>query len=252
MSINYEHKNNLHTSSGSQAALSEIFDDWKPNSLLDVGCGLGTWTKAAIDFGIADAFGVDGVDISQEQLFIDSQLFEQLDLTDKWNLNRRFDVVICLEVAEHLDSVYAENLIKTLTVHSDFVVFSAAPPWQSGQNHVNCQDPVYWQDIFNRMGFTCSDEIRWKLWEKSAIEPWYRQNLFIARYAPDKAGKENRIKAVIHPELLSFIETDFEKEAKKVAYKERVAQIENGVMPVRWYFESSFSSMRKKLERRVF
>ena len=32
----------------------------KPQSVVDVGCGLGTWLSVFKDFGVKDVFGIDG------------------------------------------------------------------------------------------------------------------------------------------------------------------------------------------------
>jgi len=245
MQVDYDHQKNLHTENGPRAALPLIFGDWKPNSLLDVGCGLGTWLKAAVEFGIPDIFGIDGVDIPKDKLLISSDLFQQHNLTLPIDLGRRFDVALCLEVAEHLDEIFAKNIVKILTSHTDVVIFSAAPPWQTGQHHVNCQHPAYWQSLFNEAGFTCFDEVRWRIWNHSEIEPWYRQNIFIAKRNSSESGQEERIKAVVHPELLPVIEGD----VKFKSYIERVKQIEDGAMPVEWYLRALVQGFKSKLAR---
>jgi SAM-dependent methyltransferase len=181
MIIEYDHSSNLHTLVGPQATLPVLFANEKPLSLLDVGCGNGTWLKAAIDFGIPDVFGVDGVEVPPDKMYIPAENIRHQDLTRPWNLGRRFDAVLCLEVAEHLDSSFAPLLIDALVKHGDRIYFSAASPGQSGQHHVNCQWPAYWQRLFNEHGYVCEDNLRWLIWDDSQIEPWYRQNLFLAR-----------------------------------------------------------------------
>jgi len=173
-----------------------------PESLVDVGCGTGTWLRAAIDSGISDVIGIDGVEIPRDRLLFPSDKFHCRDLCAPVDLGRRFELAICLEVAEHLDQDAGRILIRTLTKHADVILFSAACPGQSGQHHVNCQWPEYWQALFNSEGYACDDSPRWTIWDDSLIEVWYRQNIFIARRDPG-AGKEPRIKSIIHPEMAS-------------------------------------------------
>jgi SAM-dependent methyltransferase len=241
MSVDYDHSQNIHTLEGPRIALPLIFADAKPRSLLDVGCGLGTWLNAALEFGIPDVFGVDGVGIARDKLLVPEVFFRQHDLTKPWSLGRRFDVVLCLEVGEHLEEEYAAMLVDSLVGHSDLIYFSAAVPGQPGQHHVNCQWPGYWQNLFNKRGFACSDALRWKIWDNKNVECWYRQNLFSARKDPRQAGKEPRLPAVLHPEISELI--------IRGAATQR---IEEGRMRVAWYARIPFLALKHKLMRRLF
>jgi SAM-dependent methyltransferase len=201
MKVDYDHSRNIHTVGGASAALSAIFEAGTPTSLLDVGCGTGTWLAAAIQMGVPDVLGIDGVDLTPEHLLFPAERFMKVDLGSPVRLGRRFAAALCLEVAEHLESTAAMGLIDTLTAHSDLVVFSAACPRQIGQHHVNCQWPSYWQELFNAHSYSCWDEVRWRIWNDARIEPWYRQNLFIARRDESNAGDEPRLLPVVHPEI---------------------------------------------------
>ena len=83
-----------------------------------------------------------------------------IDLTQEWSLGRRFDAVLCLELAELCEAGHASGLVEGLAAHSDTISFSAACPNQGGQHHVNCQWPDYWQQLFNVRGYGCSDTPR--------------------------------------------------------------------------------------------
>jgi hypothetical protein len=244
MNIDYDHSQNLHTLSGPRTTLPLLFAEQKPSSLLDVGCGTGTWLKAAMDFGIADVFGVEGVEIPADKLHVPVEKVRRQDLTRSWNLGRQFDAIICFEVAEHLESSFAATLIDALTRHSDKIYFSAACPEQLGQHHVNCQWPAYWQKLFNDRGFTCSDDVRWRIWDNTLIEPWYRQNIFYARKDASSAGTEPRIPSVIHPENMSMA-------SKSDRYENQVKQIEGGHMTASWYVKTFISAMASKIKRHV-
>lgn len=241
MTIDYDHSLNRHSLSGPRAAFPAIFPT-PPKSVLDVGCGLGTWLKAAQEAGVPDVFGVDGISVPPEKFLVSKTLFRHQDLNQAWDLGRRFEAALCLEVAEHLDETVAGNLIAALARHADTVVFGAACPGQGGQHHVNCQWPAYWQKLFNDCGYVCTDEVRWQIWEDERIEPWYRQNLFVARRDPDQAGKEPRILPVLNPDSLALIIQD--EQSKQI---ERIA---GGALPVKWYLNVFPKVLFNKLMRR--
>jgi SAM-dependent methyltransferase len=237
--IDYDHAANIHGSEGPRKAFSRLVPGLLPSSVLDVGCGTGTWLRAAFDAGIRDVLGIDGVAISSDRLLIPPECFMVRDLTKSINLGRRFDLAICLEVGEHIDFRHARTLIQTLAAHSDCIVFSAAAPGQAGQHHVNCEPPSAWQERFNELGFVCDDEVRWRLWDETSLEPWYRQNMFVARKSPARASNEPRIKTVIHPDMLRC----FQWKAVKA--------IEGGSMPAKWYLNAPARAFAAKARRKV-
>lgn len=242
MTLNYDYSKNLHTTEGPREALKLMLEGLDSSSILDVGCGQGHWLNAAENMGIIDVIGIDGNSIEASELLFPSEKFKQLDLNEPWNLQRKFDVLICLEVAEHLDEISAECFIKCLCNHSNLIFFSAACPDQMGQNHVHCRWPAYWQKMFNDYGFICIDEIRFKLWNCDAVEPWYRQNMFAAVYKPGQSGNERRILPIIHPNMVRHLCLS---QNSGIPFE----SIKNGLMPLRWYFSTLSRAFLKKLVR---
>lgn len=246
MSIAYTHLTKEHSVAGARAALPIVLAHRTLHSLLDVGCGTGTWLKAAIECGITDVIGVDGVRIEPAELQVPAELIRHFDLTKSWSLERRFDVAICLEVAEHLDPTSGPSLIRALANHSDLVLFSAACPGQPGQHHVNCRWPSYWQSLFNECGYVCEDDLRAQIWDDPRIEPWYRQNLFLARRDPESAGNELRIHSLVHPAMWKF-----ESGVSWAPLAEHLDEIENGSMPITWYMTVPAKALWAKIARKV-
>ena len=214
-------------------------------SLLDVGCGTGTWMRAALEYGLQDVLGVDGVHPPAAQLHVPPTLVCSADLTRPWSADRRFDLTLCLEVAEHLDPGAADTLLDTLISHSDRIFFSAACPGQPGQHHVNCQWPAYWQERFNHRGYVCTDAVRWQIWDLPSVDPWYRQNLFLATRDPAIAGNETRIRPIIHPEMLASLSSSSDFQVSTAVTR----AIESGSMPVSWYLSAPLTALMRKTTR---
>ena len=145
-------------------------------SVVDVGCGSGTWTRASLDAG-CDAIGIDGHVVQHGQLLFPPDRFHRRDLSRPLSLPNRCDLANCLEVAEHLAPSRAPSFVSDLCNLADVVLFSAAVPGQGGTHHVNEQWPSYWIPLFERQGFTPVDCFRWQLWDRDEVAWWYVQNL---------------------------------------------------------------------------
>jgi SAM-dependent methyltransferase len=247
MAVSFDHSLFPTSLKGPRAALPAMFPEALPASLLDLGCGNGAWVKAALEFGIKDVLGVDGGDVKRGQLLIPQDRFRSQLLSEPFFLDRKFDVALCLEVGEHLDEANAKTLIANLVRHADLIYFSAACPGQPGQFHLNCQWPEYWQELFNPAGYACDDAIRWSLWNVSALEFYYRQNMFLARRDKHLAGHEPRIPPVIHPEMMKFLEA-LRTEPNRSRW---LRQVEEGSQPVSWYLSVPAKAFGRKLKRKL-
>jgi len=162
-----------------QVVVPMILDLVSPRSALDVGCGTGSWLAEFRERGVEDICGLDGAWVPLDRLQIPLDRFGPVDLAAPGTLPRRFDVALCLEVAEHVDEAGAKGLIEFLTAASSVVVFSAAVPGQGGTGHVNEQWLDYWQEIFTTFGYRLFDPIRAQVWDNPSVEPWYAQNLVV-------------------------------------------------------------------------
>jgi SAM-dependent methyltransferase len=149
-------------------------------SILDVGCAVGTWLHAWQQSGIADVHGVDGGYVDRSQLQVPPDCFTSADLSQEIVLGRKFDLVQCLEVAEHIDADHAEILIDTIVRHAaGNILFSAAPPGQGGENHINEKPYEYWRELFRRRGYVAFDYIRPRIAGNRAVAFWYRYNMIL-------------------------------------------------------------------------
>lgn len=174
---------------------------------IDIGCGVGTWLNVLRERGTSHILGVDGNWVPTESLVIPSECYMRCDLSkDTVQLDARYDLVISLEVAEHLPSEGADQFIMQLTQLGDFVLFSAAIPGQGGTNHINEQWPEYWTGLFQTRGYAVFDIIRTNIWTDEEIPVHYRQNILLFvkhERVPDlkiRSGTEGPL-AIVHPQL---------------------------------------------------
>jgi SAM-dependent methyltransferase len=147
-------------------------------SVVDVGCGDGTWLSVFRKSGIADVLGLDGEYVRDGLLHIPRECFLATNLEKAFAIERRFDLAVSLEVAEHLPSASAASFVESLTRLAPVVMFSAAIPFQGGNHHINEQWPSYWSEIFLRCEFMPID-LRGRFWDDPDIEWWYRQNMLL-------------------------------------------------------------------------
>ena len=150
-----------------------------PRSLLDVGCGAGAWLSVAIGLGVSDATGVDGDYIDRSLLLVEPASFSPRDVSRPFDMHRRYELVQCLEVAEHVPPACSGALVDNLVRHGAMVLFSAAVPGQGGKDHINEQPCEYWRGLFAARGYRLFDFVRPQIIANAEVEPWYRYNLML-------------------------------------------------------------------------
>ncbi|MEW5819257.1 MAG: methyltransferase domain-containing protein, partial [Cyanobacteriota bacterium] len=201
------------TLNSAKEILPIILDLIPITSVVDVGCGFGAWLSVFKDSGIEDYLGLDGDYIDKNNLLISPDNFIKQNFNYEFNLNRRFDLAISLEVAEHLPAEISKQFISNLTKHSNMVLFSAAIPDQGGSYHINEQWLEYWIAIFKEFSFLPVDCIRKKIWNNSNVSWWYRQNLLLFVYKKvlkdhkrllDEYNNQDNVYSIVHPELYMF------------------------------------------------
>ena len=148
-------------------------------SVLDVGCGTGTWLREYTRHGLADVMGLDSEDLNPRALLIPRDRFKAVDISQPFDLGRRFDLVQCLETAEHLSPDASRTIVANLTTHGRLVLFSAAVPGQGGENHVNEQPYEFWRALLAERGFVAFDFVRPAVRDLPQVEPWYRYNTLL-------------------------------------------------------------------------
>lgn len=164
-----------------------VTDLLRPSSVVDVGCGTGTWLRAFSEAGASEVLGVDGDYVDRNALEIPVDRFLPADLSAGTVEvgDRMFDLAVSLEVAEHLPPDAADRFVTSLCKLAPIVLFSAAVPVQGGHGHVNEQWPDWWAEKFDRLGFRVVDYVRPRVWGDPAVETSYAQNTFL--YASEQA-----------------------------------------------------------------
>lgn len=151
----------------------------RARSVLDVGCAQGAWLRAWKEAGVAEIAGVDGSYVDRSRLQIPAESFVDRDISQAFDLGRSFDLVQCLEVAEHLPAAQAATLVDNLVRHGTTILFSAAPPGQGGENHVNEQPYEYWRALFRERGYDAMDAVRPLVKADPDVADFYRYNIFL-------------------------------------------------------------------------
>lgn len=189
--------------------LQLLFKYYKPRTVVDIGCGQGSWLAAAEAMGCTELKGIDGAWVEKDQIKSKNIEFQVVNFTENIpELNKKYDLCMCLEVAEHLPESMSRSFIDFLCSASDVVLFSAAVKGQGGRNHINEQWQSYWINLFHFNDYTCLDFIRGAVWNNPLVEWWYRQNTFVF-LRPDHPlnasskllNVNNSIANVVHPDL---------------------------------------------------
>lgn len=197
--VPYIHDVNTHNKRSASVVVPIIMKLVQPESVIDIGCGLGSWLAIFENHGVRNILGIDGDWVDKSKLNIDIVKFKEHDLTSPLKINQKYDLAICLEVAEHLPERAAGILVESLVRSGKSILFSAAIPNQGGQNHLNEQWHYYWVSKFEKYGFYAHDVIRPLIWENEQVEWWYRQNCFL--FTTQQNESSNFINA-LHPKLL--------------------------------------------------
>ena len=155
--------------------------DWtmtmlNPTSMLDLGSGAGHYLRAFQTKGI-QAVGFEASSTGVRRAGEDV-LAVSYDLKTPLVLSRPFDLVICIEVAEHLPTRASKTLVQSIAQNAkSAILFTAAPPGTPGTDHINCQPKEFWARLFAEEGFTINDELTAELRnvaEKHQCAEWWR------------------------------------------------------------------------------
>ncbi|MFG0317623.1 MAG: methyltransferase domain-containing protein, partial [Planctomycetota bacterium JB042] len=124
---------------------------FRPKSVLDVGCAKGFLVEQLRDLGV-EAYGVDASTYAISQVRDDVKPFCSVHSATE-PFGRRYDLITCIEVIEHMSEEDAPAVVKNLCAHADDVLFSSTPDDYEEPTHFNIQPFEYWKELFAQNGF---------------------------------------------------------------------------------------------------
>ena len=159
-----------------------IANVFKPARATDFGCSTGIYVRSLLANGVQ----AQGVESSPEAVANAVTPHVTLgDITSHCEIKWMCDLVLCIEVAEHIPGEKADDLIRCLVRHTrHWLVFSAAIPGQGGHGHINCQNKRYWIDKFERRGWIVDYVETASLLRSMAagyVMGWFIQNAMVLR-----------------------------------------------------------------------
>lgn len=233
--------------SSAREVLRVVQEIVNPGSVVDVGCGIGTWLKAWTELGVEQTLGIDGSYVRREDLLIPAERFRAMDLSAALTFEGRFDLVQSLEVAEHLPETRAEDFVAFLCSLGEVVLFSAAIPFQGGTNHLNEQWPEYWAELFARRGFVTVDVLRDRVWNNPEVSYYYAQNAFLFVRPECLGGLRLPVEGspVLSPKPLSRVHPSkwMERNTRPLGLRQAIAMLpRSGV----WFLSRAMQRMRRR------
>ena len=176
------------------------------NSIIDIGCGRGSWLKAfkeVFSLETQSILGIDGNWNSKNDLILDCNYMSfDLEKVDQLQLDNHYDLAISLEVAEHIPSSVSKDFVSALCNNANLIIFSSANSLQGGIGHINESRPSYWANLFFEHDYLAFDVFRPKLWGNPNVKWWYQQNTFL--YAKKNSSFHKKIEAQSYEPLQNY------------------------------------------------
>ena len=128
-----------------------IIEQFEPKTVLDAGCAWGFLVEAFRNRGV-EAFGVDISEYAIQQVYAEIKPYCWVGSISK-PFPKKYDLITCIEVLEHMPREEAEKAIENLCAHANEIIFSSTPFDYKEVTHFNVHNPEYWAEQFARHGF---------------------------------------------------------------------------------------------------
>lgn len=148
-------------------------------SVADLGCGLGDYCKYLKEHGIPLVHGYEGTpDIKEIAVYDDIMV---LDLSKRRWVGINYELVLAIEVGEHLPVEHEETFINNvLEFTKKDLVLSWAIPGQGGEGHFNEQSNEYIIAKFMGAGLRFERKRTWALRQASTLR-WFKNTAMAFR-----------------------------------------------------------------------
>jgi len=158
-----------------------LMNYFHPSSVVDVGCGN---AEFLLEFQKRRVLikGYEGSQHAIDSSLVGKEFIEQVDLRNTIQDSHKYDLVLCLEVAEHIEKNYSQKLVENVTNLGDVILFTAAPPGQGGHFHMNEQPREFWINLFTMRIFSIDEDLTEALkkeMKEKGILSWYCDNLMV-------------------------------------------------------------------------
>lgn len=134
-----------------------IYDIYKPKSVIDFGCSIGTYLEIFLENNCE----IRGYEYCYEECLPVIKKIKNLenfisfgDVTKPLEINKKYDLSMSIEVAEHIPTSKSKFLVENLcNASKKNILFTAAKPDQGGTGHINCQEKEFWILLFSEQGW---------------------------------------------------------------------------------------------------
>jgi len=165
-----------------------LWERLEPESVADVGCGQGVYLECFQALGVKCMLGIEGTDNALKDAVV--PFIVKHDLRVPFSHPQQYDLVLSIEVAEHIHGAHAGTLVTTivdLCRPGGHIVLTAAPPGQEGNHHINLQPREYWIRKFSNRGCAYQEQLSMEISSGLDLQGlhWVKRNLMIfMRLAP--------------------------------------------------------------------
>lgn len=208
-----------------QAHFARIADaivrEFRPATVLDVGCAIGLLVEALRARGV-EAYGVDVSEYAIGQVHPSIRDYCGLGRATE-SFGKHYDLIVCIEVLEHLPPEEAQPAVANFCRHADRVLFSSSPFDYVELTHFNVQPPSYWAKLFAQEGFYREVDL-----DAGFLTPWaasFRQRNDSA--AAIIADYERRHWLMLQ-ESKARLQVNLEQREQLAALEQEVAELRNG------------------------